>query len=368
MACLKRLREDIAHLETIFPKNHPRVQTVIASVDEITLRFVSDDGTKVVCSANIQENYPRQSPIWFSESENPVVTAVLERLTETIDPTPILAQIHQLVHEMCSFFNVTAPVELGSIAPPDLMETDEGQGSELNSDDEEEEGGEEEDMDEVVEMGDDDASPSGTQDEEGLSPEGKAMLDNLHRQTRQQHLDGKVKGSVTATDRLMKELKEVYRSEHFKDKTFSIELEKDSLYEWWVKLHKVDPDSPLHSDMQTLLNEQKQDHLLFHFVFNDSYPFDPPFVRLVSPPVSNGFVLGGGAICMELLTKQGWTSAYSIESLIMQIAATLVKGKARVQFDSHKGVYSLAKAQQSFKSLVQIHAKSGWYTPPQADG
>ncbi|GMT37273.1 hypothetical protein PFISCL1PPCAC_28570 [Pristionchus fissidentatus] len=277
MACLRRLREDIAQLEQSFPKDHPRVQTVVASVDEITLRFVSDDGTKITCSANIQENYPRQPPIWFSESENAVVTAVLERLTESDEPTPILNQIHQLVSELCSFFNVTPPVELASIAPPDLMETDEGQGSELNSDDDEEEEqeGDEDDMDEVVEMGDDDASASGTQDEDGLSAEGKAMLEQLNRQTRQQHLDGKVKGSVSATDRLMKELREVYRSEHFKDNTFSIELDKDSLYEWWVKLHKVDPDSQLHGDMQTLLNEQKQDHLLFHFVFNDSFPFDP---------------------------------------------------------------------------------------------
>lgn len=40
---------------------------------------------------------------------------------------------------------------------------------------------------------------------------------------------------------------------------------------------------------------------------------------------------------MELLTKQGWSSAYSIESLILQIAATLVKGKARIQFDTKVG-------------------------------
>ncbi|KHN71315.1 Ubiquitin-conjugating enzyme E2 Q1 [Toxocara canis] len=70
---------------------------------------------------------------------------------------------------------------------------------------------------------------------------------------------------------------------------------------------------------------------------------------------------------MELLTKQGWTSAYSVESLILQIAATLVKGKARIQFDV-KDQYSMVKAQQSFSSLVQIHAKSGWYTPPKEDG
>ena len=44
------------------------------------------------------------------------------------------------------------------------------------------------------------------------------------------------------------------------------------------------------------------------------------------------YVLTGGAICMELLTPQGWSSAYSIEAVIMQISATLVKGKARVDF------------------------------------
>lgn len=78
---------------------------------------------------------------------------------------------------------------------------------------------------------------------------------------------------------------------------------------------------------------------------------------------SGGYVLVGGAICMELLTKQGWSSAYTVEAVIMQIAATLVKGKARIQFGATKVVsqtqYSLARAQQSFKSLVQIHEKNG---------
>jgi len=38
---------------------------------------------------------------------------------------------------------------------------------------------------------------------------------------------------------------------------------------------------------------------------------------------------------MELLTKQGWSSAYSLESVVMQLSATLVKGKARIQL--HNG-------------------------------
>lgn len=41
---------------------------------------------------------------------------------------------------------------------------------------------------------------------------------------------------------------------------------------------------------------------------------------------------------MELLTKQGWSSAYTVEAVIMQIAATLVKGKARILFGSQTKV------------------------------
>jgi len=52
--------------------------------------------------------------------------------------------------------------------------------------------------------------------------------------------------------------------------------------------------------------------------------------------MTGGYVLLGGAICMELLTKQGWSSAYTVEAVIMQIAATFVKGKARVHFNASK--------------------------------
>ena len=71
-------------------------------------------------------------------------------------------------------------------------------------------------------------------------------------------------------------------------------------------------------------------------MLQDTFPFEPPFVRVIQPVIAGGYVLGGGAICMELLTKHGWSSAYSLESLVLQIAATLVKGKARIQFGASK--------------------------------
>jgi len=76
--------------------------------------------------------------------------------------------------------------------------------------------------------------------------------------------------------------------------------------------------------------------VLYLLFVQDTFPFEPPFVRVIQPVITGGYVLGGGAICMELLTKQGWSSAYSLESLILQISATLVKGKARIQFGASK--------------------------------
>ncbi len=53
--------------------------------------------------------------------------------------------------------------------------------------------------------------------EEGLVPEGVEVLARLSYAQREQHLAGTVAGSVMATDRLMKELKEMYKSQHYKN-------------------------------------------------------------------------------------------------------------------------------------------------------
>lgn len=140
--------------------------------------------------------------------------------------------------------------------------------------------------------------------DDGLSVEHSATLERIKQNQREGYLRGQVSGSVQASDRLMKELREVYRSESFKKGVFSVELIHDSLYEWNVKLLVVDPDSPLHSDLLELKKKEGKDHILLNLHFKETYPFEPPFVRVVHPMISGGYVLCGGAICMELLTKQ----------------------------------------------------------------
>lgn len=117
---------------------------------------------------------------------------------------------------------------------------------------------------------------------------------------------------------------------------YSIDLIGDNLYEWNVTILKVDPDSALNKDISILKEKEGKDGITLSMIFKSTYPFEPPFVRVIDPVITGGYVLLGGAICMELLTVQGWTSAYTVEAVIMQIASTFVKGKARIVFGPTK--------------------------------
>lgn len=126
--------------------------------------------------------------------------------------------------------------------------------------------------------------------------------------------------------RLMKELSEIQRMQNHRDSTFTAELVNDNLYEWHVRLHKIDPESELAADMRKL----DIPHILLHIIFPENFPFAPPFMRVISPRIEKGFVMEGGAICMELLTPRGWASAYTVEAMITQFAASIVKGRVSV--------------------------------------
>lgn len=128
---------------------------------------------------------------------------------------------------------------------------------------------------------------------------------------------------------------------------------------------KVDPDSELAKDLAK--QTKKQIDLSLRFAAN--FPFEPPFVRVIAPVISRGYVQPGGAICMELLTKDGWSSAYSIESLIMQIGATLIKGKARINTQRKaEVVYSQNRAMSDFHHIQSIHRNGRWRTQPKSEG
>lgn len=56
-------------------------------------------------------------------------------------------------------------------------------------------------------------------------------------------------------------------------------------------------------------------------------------------------------MCLELLVKQGWNPAISIEVVIQQIAASLTTGHGRVNFFQLNREYTLERAQQAMEAL-----------------
>lgn len=60
-------------------------------------------------------------------------------------------------------------------------------------------------------------------------------------------------------------------------------------------------------------------------------------------------------LCMSIICLfQGWSSAYGMESVILQISATLVKGKARIQFSASKvSHFDLVRFQEGTDSLTR---------------
>ncbi|KAM9270495.1 LOW QUALITY PROTEIN: ubiquitin-conjugating enzyme E2 Q2 [Cariama cristata] len=394
------LKAELKFLESIFDKDHERFRIVSWKLDELHCQFVllppppgssPQPPPPLTIHCNITESYLFITN-WFVESI-PKLTSVLERLEDIKKSnTLLLQQLKRLICDLCRLYNLPQhpdvemldqPLPAGqncrlpgferkelctTYAETSLLYCRNGtQRSYIRGEEEEDMGEDIEDLDHY-DMKEEEPVDGKKSEDEGIEKENLAILEKIRKKNqRQDHLNGAVSGSVQASDRLMKELRDIYRSQSYKTGIYSVER-NDSLYEWHVKLLKVDPDSPLHSDLQVLKEKEGVEYILLNFSFKDNFPFDPPFVRVVSPVLTGGYVLGGGALCMELLTKQGWSSAYSIESVIMQINATLVKGKARVQFGANKNQYNLARAQQSYKSLVQIHEKNGWYTPPKEDG
>lgn len=166
--------------------------------------------------------------------------------------------------------------------------------------------------------------------------------------------------------RLMKEYKEIQRLQSLRpDPIFTVELINDNLYEWYARLHIVDSESKLAADML----EMNVPHILLHLIFPENFPFSPPFMRVVEPRIEKGFVMEGGAICMELLTPRGWASAYTVEAVLMQFAASLVKGQGRIARKvKNSKDFNRRTAEEAFRSLVKTHEKYGWVTPALSDG
>ncbi|KAH8293196.1 hypothetical protein KR044_011291 [Drosophila immigrans] len=358
MACLAKQKLEIELLQQIFPKDHNRFQLLTCNLDDLLCRFIDGNGKHIDIQASITDTYPITPPVWYSECEDSTLSKIMEELSNTTgQENHMVLQVAWLVRQLCAVHNVTLPNDMDKLLVP-LDDEKEEEQQQLLSEKDRDNGISD------VESESDYLDLEETSSCDKLDVKLEEMLKKLVIKQRQEHTQGTVFGSPSATDRLMKELRIIYRSDTFKENMYSVELVNDSVYEWNVSINTVDKDSQLSADMFHLKQIDGEGVIKLNFTFNDNYPFSPPFVRVVYPIIVGGYVLSGGAICMELLANSGWNSAYTVEALIIQIAATLVHGKGRINLNANTTAvavsYNLYRAQRSFQMILNIHGNYGW--------
>ncbi|KAG8224897.1 hypothetical protein J437_LFUL004638 [Ladona fulva] len=234
------------------------------------------------------ETYPSTPPVWFADSEETSITNAVQILSNTSGrDNHVINQVQILLRELCRLHSLPEPpdierLNMASIPPGGWQSpgagfgqgTTEAQGSEKMEDEgemEEDEEEEEEEVEEDLHLEMEEAEAPSKNKSEEMDTVHQATLERLRQNQRQDYLKGSVSGSVQATDRLMKELRDIYRSESFKKGMYSIELVNDSLYEWNIRLMMVDPDSPLHGDLVLLKEKEGKDSILLNMLFKAIY-------------------------------------------------------------------------------------------------
>ncbi|GAA5856066.1 hypothetical protein JCM9279_006494 [Rhodotorula babjevae] len=180
---------------------------------------------------------------------------------------------------------------------------------------------------------------------------------------------------------------------------FDPERSDDNAFNWIIELPResFEEDLPLRKDMDA----RGVKSILMEIRFGDTFPFSPPFFRVVHPrflPFAHGgggHVTAGGSVCMDesrllsppsssrahgpdsdllvlatahLLTTDGWSSVYTIEAILLQIRmamSNLEPKPARLdQGKQWNQAYSMEEAIAGFRRAAQTH---GWQVPAELD-
>ncbi|TEB26206.1 hypothetical protein FA13DRAFT_1795840 [Coprinellus micaceus] len=146
------------------------------------------------------------------------------------------------------------------------------------------------------------------------------------------------------------------------------ELLGDNLYQWIVEMHSFDPDIPIAQD----LRKNNINSIIFEIRFPPTFPIAPPFFRIITPRFlpfihgGGGHVTGGGSICMDLLTSNGWLPSYTIPAVLMQIKLAISNLEPRpARLSSQwRTPYTVSESLAGFKRAAATH---NWTVPEGLD-
>ena len=122
---------------------------------------------------------------------------------------------------------------------------------------------------------------------------------------------------------------------------------------WKVTLKEFDKDS----NIQKELKENNIPGVELEIRIPKKYPFQAPFVRVVSPVFKyrTGHITVGGSLCVDILTALGWSPCYTISQLVLQIKTLIVD--AEIDTTTNKKFYTYEEAKGAFDRVARDH---GW--------
>ncbi|KAI5817353.1 hypothetical protein BZA77DRAFT_343668 [Pyronema omphalodes] len=179
-----------------------------------------------------------------------------------------------------------------------------------------------------------------------------------------------IDATPSATKRLQQELKSLIKSQSTHDLAdLGYYINPDlveNIYQWIVELHSLPEHLPLVSDMRS--RDPVIRSIVLEIRFPTDFPFSPPFVRVVKPRFmgfqrgGGGNVTLGGAMCMELLTNQGWSAVNTIEAVLLQVKLAICDEEryARLDPDLSRNTYGIFEAVEAYRRACRTH---GWTMP-----
>eukprot|EP00929_Paragymnodinium_shiwhaense_P042353 TRINITY_DN21930_c0_g1_i3.p1 TRINITY_DN21930_c0_g1~~TRINITY_DN21930_c0_g1_i3.p1 ORF type:complete len:209 (+),score=14.19 TRINITY_DN21930_c0_g1_i3:52-678(+) len=145
----------------------------------------------------------------------------------------------------------------------------------------------------------------------------------------------RIKPNDTIIRRLMAELRQMEEKRAQTRAEYGIEIdladpEGNDLRIWLLRIYadRVDKDCALGKELRRLCIPV----MVFEVWIPDQFPVAPPKVRALKPSFNHGsfWVHQHGALCMETLTRQGWSPAMSLVQLGVQIKAMMSQGSGSI--------------------------------------
>lgn len=164
---------------------------------------------------------------------------------------------------------------------------------------------------------------------------------------------------MKSNGRIMKEIKMMDKYNQGSVDNNGLEMKfnvlEDQINIWRCKMSKNNFTDC--KDLFTDFNKYNIDYVEFEVLLPGQYPFEPPFIRVISPIFKflSGHITRGGSICMELLTKQGWISGICIDKVLLMIKQNMIDGNARIDSSMLGKVYGYQEAVKAYDRMLRNH-------------